>query len=119
MGINIDCKGKTILKIKNIVFGGLHERICLTIEKEKFSKLLILNKFLERTDQTIYGAGGIGLVDIADYFKTKHDVLLFASLVKEALEEEQKSEYPFSQEAYERLFNFHQELLNYATTLEE
>lgn len=117
MGITIDCAGKEALDLRNITFASFHRAMAKECKKNKYPSTILI--FLEKTDQDLYGAGGIGLVDIVDFFKTKHDILLFAFLVKQAIEEEQQSEYPFSQEAYERLISFYNELLNYVTTLEE
>ena len=119
MGINIDCQGKTILDIKNIVFEVLHGRVLLIIEREKIKLSYDLEKLLEKTDQNIYGAGGIGLIDIVDYLKTQKDAVFFSQLVKQAIEEEQKSEYPYRQDIYEYLLIFYHELLKYAKTLKE
>src|SRR3989304_7922749 len=116
MGVHIYCDSKDILDAKNTTFYLLHESINSIIEEKKIEMSSELNAMLERTDQNIYGPGGIGLVDIADYIKTKKDLLLFADLVKEGIEKEYKRA-PFTDEILESLWNFHKELLKYGEKL--
>ena len=112
MSIHIYCKGIDILHVKNSIFGFLHDGIKFIIESGNLPISKNLEKMLDEMDQNIYGGGAI-CVDVADYLTTKEELLIFADLVKRAIEKEHK-EYPFIPEALERLWNFHKELLKYS-----
>lgn len=102
--------------MQNRSFGWLHRAITEKIEHENLKVSDGITHFLEKTDQDQYGPGGVS-ADIANYLKTKQEIILFAELVKEAMK---KEEISFQQidGALEALDNFHQELLKYAEELE-
>ena len=115
MGVRIYCDSKEILDAKNTIFGSLHESIISIIEDEKLKINSTLEAMLEKMDQRVYGIGAIW-VDIADYLKTKEEVLFFADLVKRGIEKEHK-QYPFIPPILDSLWNFHIELLKYREKL--
>lgn len=115
MGIHIYCDKKDILDIKNVIFDIIHKSILSIIDKENLQITRNIQDMLENMDQDIYGLGAIW-VDIADFIKTKEELLLFADLVKQAIEREHQ-ERTFIPEALERLWHFHQEILKYGEKL--
>lgn len=116
MSVRIFCLKKQILHLRNITFGSLYESITSLIEE----KNLELNNGLDSFITTILYVGGYGVgCDISDYLKNKNDTLIFADLVKQAIEKEQKSEYPFREDVEKLLWDFHQAIVDYATQLKE
>ena len=77
---------------------------------------VVLNKNMEEMiDQLWQGQFGIDF-DFTEYLKNKEDTMLFASIVKKAIEFlEQK--YGIAEDTAERLYNFHRELISYAEKL--
>ena len=118
MGVKFFCKNQLILAISNSSFDSLHKRILHIIERDKIEIDENVKIFLHKTDQDIYGDGLVGS-DIGKYLKTKKDVLQFSVLARQAIEEEQQTEYPYRQDVYEHLIDFCNELLKYAETLKE
>lgn len=115
MSIVIDCKNKEILRLSNSLFGLLHETILELIEKNNLELTSQLNLLLTKTDQNIYGPCAVS-ADIDKYLKTKKEVLLLAELVKKTIELKYNNFNQF-QGCIESLWNFHNELLNYANTI--
>ncbi len=118
MAISICCQDKVILRCRNTLFDVLHENILILIEENEIKIPANIENLLERTSQNIYGFGAIG-ADIADYIKTKKDLMVFSYLVKHAIEK-YKEEYPDVPQSFrDVLWNFHKELLKYGEELEE
>lgn len=115
MSVNITCKNKVILHIKNVLFDRLYQNIIEILNKHNLKIPNNIEVMIHEMDQDSFGFGLID-VDIADYIKTKSDLLLFADLVKQAAEKE--SEYSFSEPARAILFKFHDELIKYGEELE-
>jgi len=118
MGVKFFYKKQLILAISSTGFYDLHKRMVDIIERKPTEWGENIKMFLKRTDQEVYGYGLVSS-DVEEYLKTKKDAIQFAALVKQAIGEEQTSEYPYHAPAYERLMNFHRELLKYAETLKE
>lgn len=115
MSVQIECKGKTILHIKNVACEMLYECILKIIDKTKISPSEDIQRLIEQFDQAGYGIG----FDIADFIKNQIDADIFALLTKEAINL-YKNEVPsLPIEVKERLDNFHKELLNYAEELKD
>jgi hypothetical protein len=79
-----------ILKCSNWAMRALHYNLEEVIHQENFDKHTqdILNDFLERLDQNVYGAGCV-VVDISDYFGSKDKQLplsLFFALIQKTIE---------------------------------
>lgn len=108
--------GKQILHVRNAIFGFLYESIISLIEEKNLELNNDLDSFITKT--LYVGGSGIGC-DISDYLKNKNDALAFADLVKQAIEKEQKSEYPFREDVEKLLWDFHQAIVDYATQLKE
>lgn len=102
--------------MQNRTFGWLHRAITNKIEQSNIIVSNDIARLLEETDQDQYGPGGVA-ADIADYLKTKEDVLLFAFLVQEAIDQE-KDNFAQIIGSLEALEVFHKKLLNYAQELE-
>lgn len=117
MTVPIMCNKNVILYLSNMLFNRLHKAILKIAEKRKVLESSQIALFIEETDQDQYGAGNV-IADIADYFKNKQEALLFAEIVKEAIEETRAS-FLNNVGSLEILNNFHQELLNYAQELPE
>lgn len=96
----VDCAGKEILKIKTISYDYLHELILENIEKNNIQVSPALAKFIEEIN--FYD------LDIIDYLTNKEDILLYAQLVKHAVDTKERSTYPFSSgaEAIFRIFYY-------------
>ena len=107
---------KNILHINNSYFDSLHNQIKMVTEDSNIILSHSLKIMIEKMDQEVYGVGCIYL-NIVDFLKTQNDALAFAHLVKQALDQKQKSECPYHHDVYELILNFHQELLKYADTL--
>ena len=116
MSVPIWCNDKRILKMQNRSFGWLHRAIMNKIESDNIAISDGLSRLLEVTDQDQYGPGGVS-ADVADYLKSKQEVLLFAEIVNSAIKKEEDS-FKQIDGSIEILNNFHQELLNYAKELE-
>jgi len=86
MGNWIMVNGKDILKLSNIEFDFLHEKIDNLLQDKNIKDEVVLN-FVERMDQNIYG-GGLILLDIDKFFKfSPASLLIFINLVKEATDQ--------------------------------
>ena len=73
---------------------------------------------MNKIDQEIYGYGVVS-TEIEKYLQAQSNVILLATLVKQAVEKIQKWEYPYRRDVYEHILNFHQKLLKYADTLDQ
>jgi gamma-glutamyl:cysteine ligase YbdK (ATP-grasp superfamily) len=113
--VPIYCNGKRILKIQNRMFDLLHAEIIEIIEKDEVEVTLGLEALLKKTDQGDYGPGGV-IADIADYLKTKQEVIFFAELVKKSIEIN-KDFFNTIEGGMHAMQSFHQELLKYAEEL--
>ena len=110
MSVHIECKGKTILHVKNVTCEMLYQSILKIVDKSRIFLSEDIQKLIEELEQAGYGIG----CDIADFIKGKNDAIIFASLTREAIDL-YKIEIPsLPTEAKERLENFYQELLKYA-----
>jgi hypothetical protein len=113
--VRIECKGKTILHVKNVACEMLYQSILKIVDKSRIFLSEDVHRLIEELDQAGYGIG----CDIADFIKTKNDAIIFASLTREAIDL-YKIEIPsVTTEAKERFENFHQELHKYAEELNE
>lgn len=114
MSVALVCKKKIILRVQNSIFSELHEALLLLSQTEVL-RTGYITKLLEDTDQEIYGSGAV-FADIAEYFKTKNEALVFADLVKQAI----KMKYDYFNR-YEgciaRLNTFHDEIIKYGNEL--
>ena len=115
MTVPILCQGKLILYTQNRLFDILHNAITYYIEKNDVQISHNIQALLEKTDQGVYGAGGV-IADIANYLKTKEEALFFAELVRIAIEKE-KEEFARIVTCLQNMQNFHQEILKYAQEL--
>lgn len=115
MSVLIDCNGKKVLKFSNSLFGLLHETIISIIEQENLDLDPSFELMLKKTDQNIYGPGAV-YADIAEYLKTKKEVLLFAYCVKRAIEVKYENFNQFKT-CIEHLWNFYDELIKYSEVL--
>ncbi len=115
MSVPIWCNGKRILKIKNTLFEHLYLGFEKIIEEKNPTLPANVAKLIDKTNLGSYGHSGI-VSDIADYLKNKNETLLFAQLVKEALEIE-KEYYLKVPGAMKIMHNFYEEIMNYANTL--
>ncbi len=115
MSVHIDCKGRTILHVKNITCEILYQNILTSIEETGSPLSKGLQDLIEELDLGGYGIG----CDIADFIKMKKDVEIFGSLVRMAIDRYQAEVPTLSAGTKERLENFYQELLKYAEELKE
>lgn len=116
MLIPIECNKKLILYLSNLLFGRLHRAIMKIVEERNIFITNNLSLLIEETDQNQYGPRGVH-ADIAEYLKTKCEALLFAELVRQAIDDTQES-FKKAEGALDALNIFHQELLNYAQELD-
>lgn len=116
MTVPIKCNKKIILYVSNRLFGWLHRSLMKIAEENEVAQEGPIADFLEKTDQDQRGPGNV-MADIADYFKTRKDVVFFALLVERAVLRE-KEYFEKIEGAFEEMRRFHQELLNYAQELE-
>lgn len=100
---------KIILKIKSGLYDYLHQAIVQIIEESELALSPQLNKFIELLDY--YD------LDVTKYLTSQEDILLFASLIKQALELREKEGMPFDAIAKSFFLICHYELLIYAATL--
>ncbi len=117
MSVNLFCHKKPILCLSNLFFDSLHKELIFVNELQP-KRNNTIDFFLEKTDQDTYGLGVVSR-DIAKYFPNKNDVLLFAHLVKQVLDQKQKSEYPWREDVYKLILNFHQKLLKHTNILDK
>lgn len=115
MSVPIECNKKLILYLSNILFGRFHKAILKIAERKNIAETSKIGLLIAETDQDQYGPGNV-IADIADYLKSKQEVLLFAEIVKEAIDETRSSFFE-TKGALDALINFHQELLKYAEEL--
>jgi len=117
MSVIVDCKGQEILRLSNSLFGLLHRTVISIIEVKQLQVGEHLGLLLKKTDQDDYGPGSFS-PDLDKFLKHKTETLLFASLVKEAIELRYDTFNQFDN-CVEKLSIFHQELLKYAEGLKE
>lgn len=117
MTVIINCREKQILKIRNALFGFFHDAMMKIVEENELELNSSIQELLHEMDQNVYGGGAI-YADIT-HLKNKNDALVFADLVKQAIEKEQKSEYPFREDVEKLLWDFHQAIVDYAMQLKE
>lgn len=116
MTIALDCRGKEVLRIKNLLFGLLYTSIMDVIEEKNIELTSSLQNMLYKMDQDIFGGGAI-YVDIAHYLKTKRDVIIFANLLMDAIERKNHTAYPFQENIKKIFFDFNKAILDYAQEL--
>lgn len=114
MSVIIDLNNKEVLRIQNGIFALLHETVAELIEEKKINSSGI-NEFLKKTDQSVYGPGGVS-ADLSDHLKTKQEMLLLACLVKEAIELKYEN-FNYFIGCIDHLNEFHNKLLEYANEL--
>ena len=115
MSVIIDLHNKKILKVQNSIFALIHETIVELIEEKKIDTGQNIALFLKKTDQDIYGPGAVS-ADLENYFKTKQDMLLFASLVKVTIELKHENFNRFIG-CVDHLWEFYNKLIEYADQL--
>lgn len=112
MAFYFECKKRLILRIRGSTFCGLTDTM-ISIFEGMNQKNEAMNDLLENiTCQGILCHGEY--IELSDYLHEKKDVLLFADLVKSALEIEQKGKYPYRQDAYNCMLSYYHELLRCA-----
>lgn len=115
MTVPIMCRGKLILYTQNRLFDILHTSIINDLKDSNLTITPNIQDLLDKTDQSIYGPGGV-IADISDYLTSKKDTLLFAELVKKAIEREKYAFFEVNQ-GLANMYNFYEEILKYANTL--
>lgn len=113
MSVRIFCNNKEILHWQNSIVDGIYTNIMEEIENSNLN----LSANLKETLEHLYLATLGWNFDIADYLKTKEEIVIFADLVKNALEKEQKSKYPYTPLAEKLLTNFYKEIITYSNEI--
>jgi hypothetical protein len=115
MGVMLSWKKNTILDVSGGVFEDLYFIMLLdVIEKNKLilsPNLLELFKYLE------LGLGGSGL-DIANYIKSKEDMIVFIGIIEEAVDIFKQNNPKASQYTKDNLENFYKELVKVSEPFE-
>lgn len=115
MSVIVVCDDKIVLKLSNSYFSLFHETIMHIIEKEHLKIDSDLESLLEKLDQNVYGPGGV-FADVAEFLKTKKQVIFFAELIEKAAHIRIENTNP-TPGYIEKLKNLHIELVNFAQTL--
>jgi len=110
MSVRVDCGNKEILHVKNIIIVSIHENIVEHIENTKLDIPENVKKLIEYLEIAALGWG----FNITDYLKNKYELLVFADLLKKAIEKEQAGPYPYREDVEELLNNFYNEIVDYA-----
>jgi hypothetical protein len=110
MGVKIFIQNLEVLDLQNSSFGTFYEDLLNLLQEKEISISLDLCLLM---DELYSGCFGVGL-DIAQYLKNKEDTILFASLVKSAIEKQQNSSHPFDKKIKTRLENFYQSIIIWA-----
>ena len=113
MSVRINCNNKEILHWQNSIVDGIYTNIIDEIATSNIELSENLKKVLEHLYLATLGWD----FDIADYLKTKEEFLAFANLVKNALDKEQASKYPYIPLAEKLLIDFCNEVILYANKL--
>jgi hypothetical protein len=112
----MECNGKEILNIRTRGFDGVwHELYCMVMEDEEpVSSHPIIEPFIGKLQTS---ANGIGL-DVADYLKTKNDLLFFADIFEEGIKRYKERAGGTLPDYFEIPLNdFVKEIRNYAHSL--
>ena len=115
MSVHIDCRGRTILHVKNSVIELLNNQLEDIIENVQFPISENLCLLIKKLEQGMYGIG----CDIADFIKNRKDAEIFNSFMKDAMNRYQEKFPDMDQDRRERLEIFYQELVKYAEELKE
>lgn len=108
MSVRINCKSKEILHIKNSILRCIYFNIRSYLEQSKMMLSPSIKRFIE---EDLYLATEGQDFDIIDFVKTKDDMLHFADLIRIAIEKEQSSETPFTDEVEKILIKFYEEII--------
>jgi len=100
---------KVLWKCSNSMLALIYETIMEIMNNKKINKGSSIYKFVGKLNQDIYGDGCISL-DLDDYLKYKNDILEFAKLFKEAIEQ-LKEKFQWQDELYNHALKLYQQLV--------
>ncbi len=99
---------KVIWKCSNSMLALIYETIMGIMNDKKMNKESAVCKFVEKLNQDIYGDGCIS-IDLDDYLKNNDDILVFAKLFKESIEQ-LKKKFEWQEELYSHTLKLYQQL---------
>lgn len=105
-----------ILKCSNGLLDLLYNHLNIIIDDELIHNAVVRD-FVHHLDQQTYGLGCI-FIDIKDFFKKRHDMILFIHILNEAINSANK-EKSIDADNLTRINNFTNNLIIYLNTLDK
>lgn len=90
------------------MLSAIYETIVEIIKNKKINQESSVCKFIKELNQDVYGGGCI-FIDIDDYLKKQDEILEFAQLFKEAIDQIKKN-LEWQEERYNHALKFYQYL---------
>ena len=109
---NIILKNNEVIwKCSNTMLSAIYEALIEIVKNKEIKHSTIICNFTEKLNQNIYGNGCI-CVDIADYLKNKDEIITFANVFKEAIEQI-KNNFDWQKERYQHALELYNQLINF------
>ena len=106
MAVRYFYNNEQILHIKNSTFETFYLCLLEVMEENQVCPNQNIAKLIEHLEQGGYGIG----VDISKYLKSKNDLLVFAELIKKAIEKFEINVPTLREDVKRTFWDFHKEL---------